>query len=173
MRFLLMTGFFSIFMNFLTGCKAAEIVHYEHRPSMSFYSELNFDLQELDGYKDREILFTISVKQASFEEYWAWLGLYAKEAPDIPVYVLGANFIGDGWKESYQVDSEVLFGEEATDSGLVTKGVLLYKIKGELLKRFEKESAITLEVIYSMDGEEKVMNFLLERRVERQTVFPT
>jgi hypothetical protein len=168
-----MAGFFSIIMSFLNGCKTAEIVHYEHRPSKNFYNELNFDSHELEEYKDGGVLFTISVKQASFEEYWAWLALYAEEVPNMPIYVLEAKFLGDGWEESYQVDSEVLLSEEFADSGLVTEGVLLRKISGELLKRFEKASAITLEVIYSMDGEEKVMNFLLERRVERQTVFPT
>ena len=173
MRFLFMAGFFSIIMSSLTGCKTAEIVHYEHRPSKDFYDELNFDSHELEEYKDGEVLFTISVQQASFEEYWAWLGLYAEEVPDIPIYVLGANFLGDGWEENYQVDSEALLREEVAGSGLVTEGVLLHKINGELLKRFEKASAITLEVIYSIYGEEKVMHFLLERRVERQTVFPT
>ena len=156
----------------ISGCETAEIARFYHQPSDIFYENMNFDIPALDKFKDNRILFTISVKQATYENYYVWLGLYATSSRSTPIKIIHATLIGNEWKKDYFINTEIDLTERSGDEELLT-GEALIEVNGDFFNLFKNSPNITLEVAYSIDGEEKTMQFFIERRIEKYTVYPT
>ncbi|MFJ5539867.1 hypothetical protein [Vreelandella titanicae] len=156
----------------ISGCETAEIARFEHQPSDAFYENMNFDIPALDEFKDNGILFTISVKQATYEDYYVWLGLYAASSRSTPIKIIYARLIGNEWQKDHFINKEIDLTERSRDGELLTDEVLV-EVNGDFFNLFKNSPNITIEVVYSIDGKEKTMQFFIERRIENHTVYPT
>ncbi|MBH8581993.1 hypothetical protein [Bisbaumannia pacifica] len=161
----------TVFSSLISGCETGEISRFEHPPSESFYEEMNYYSPELDEYKDQGVLFVISIKQLTYNEFSIWLGLYAADLPNLAMQINRIRITGDEWEESHQINREIEFSE-AGDTALLTDAVRI-GVSGDSFTLLKNSPSIIIEVVYSTGTEDREMRFLIERRVEKHIAFPT
>ncbi|MCL7930671.1 hypothetical protein [Halomonas llamarensis] len=163
----------AIFSPLISGCEAAEIARFYHHPSDAFYENMNFDAPALDEFKDNGVLFVVSVKQATYEDYYVWLGLYATASQSTPIKIIHATLIGNEWQKDYFINKQIIFKERSRDGRLLTDEILV-EVGGDFFNLFKKSQNITMEVAYSIDGQEKKKQLVIERRIEKHYIaWPT
>ena len=157
----------------LTACKTAEIVFYEHKPSKEFYKSFDYALNDLIGFKKNGVLFVVDVKEINRSDYVVWLGLYSQsfgKAIDIEK----AELAGNGWKESVFIGQNLKLDTSISDKGLMKNSAKLFQVRGELFQKVMNDGGnLSLTVTYVQDGATEEIEFNLNRRVEKHTVFST
>ncbi|WP_394203374.1 hypothetical protein [Marinagarivorans algicola] len=171
----ILIGLFFIVLSLLalTACKTAEIVFYEHKPSKGFYESFDYGKNNLNDFKKGGVLFVVDVKEINRSDYVVWLGLYSQSSGK-NIGIEKAEITGNGWKEAVLIGQDLKLDVSVPDKGLMKKSAKLFQVQGELFQKVMNDGgSLTLTVTYVQDGVSKIIEFNLERRVEKHTVFST
>ncbi|MGQ7246177.1 hypothetical protein ACUN9Y_02430 [Halomonas sp. V046] len=160
----------------LSACGTTEMVYYEHQPSEAFYSHRELSAPELKNFTADGILFTVDVNAAMLNKYFLWLGVYTlKEGADITIEKASV-FNGEN-ELARTFNLNLLLDEDITGDGFYQNQddtLKLFELNNDYLeKSLENEISVTLKVFYVIEGKRGVMEFTLDRRVEKQVVYPT
>ena len=171
LNFMVISGLFS-----LGACKTTELVFYEHEASKSFYQNYNIAALELKPFTDDDIIFAVSLKAATYTEYFVWLGLYS-EKKDAVVKIKKAILFKGKNRVSSEYNSEIMLNNYDESIGLHTNSadtLKLFEADSEFLSKLSGDGEnLYLKVFYEIDGNEGVIDYVLKRRTEKYNVYPT
>lgn len=159
----------------ISACGSAKIFFYEHVPSKNFYKSYDFENKKLSEFKVKDTLLVVSLKQSDLENYIVWLGFYSGQAGN-KIFVKKADFYGEKNYKSVVINKQILIDNPHEKTNLMNNSIELFQLSGVFLQDvFKSDKNLFVRVIYSdlIDGEDKEMNFKLEQRVEKHTIFPT
>lgn len=159
---------FSVLM--VSGCRTEKMINYVHKPSEEFYRDMDFDAEEVEGFKNAEVLFVIDIKESRHGQYIVWLGLYSREEQALVIDEVRA--FGGGWENTIKINEEVRVGSTVKGSELIKASIRLFDIGGGA-KALGDIRDFTMELRYSVSGVKRNMIFHIERKEEKQTVFRT
>lgn len=154
------------------SCKDAEVMKYEHAPSLAFYKKFDFGSSELAPFKEDGLLFVVDVKQATYEEYFLWLEVYSK-TPGRALHLKTVDLVGTGWNKQLVMNQEVRVEDAHAKSGLLKKTIKLGALKGEDLGFMRGSDKIIMTITFMVDGKEGQKSFVFQKKVEHHAVFPT
>ncbi len=156
----------------LSACRMTKAVRLQHEPSEYFYRTYDFTSDTLSPFKTDDILFVVNAKAATHSSYIVWLGLYSDQAGK--AVQLNEAVISNGSWETRQVftDSAIL-DALLSEHGLYKQSVKLFEIDTTQLSGLDAEDDLTIEVSFSIDGKAGRHTFLIERKTEKQAVYPT
>lgn len=173
MKLFLCGVFLLLIITVITACKSDEIIFYEHNPSKEFYKSFNYNLSSLGSFKKDDILFVVNVKKVNQSKYFVWLGLYSN-IPNKVVEVKSAVLVGNGGEKSSYFDGEYKLNEPASSTSLMKTSIKLFELNKDFIKNMvNEEGNLLLTISYVNNGELKKIEFILEKRVSKYTVFPT
>ena len=161
----------------ISGCQMSESTRYIHEPSNIFYENFDITKLELTPFIDDKIMFAVSIKEAGFDEYWIWLGLYTKKK-SASVAIKTVSIIGNGLKKDIIINKELAIDEPTKRDGktydLQASGIKLIEISAEDLTHFvDEDDKLTIEVDYTLENDIKEMKFIIQKRVEKRIIYPT
>lgn len=158
----------------VSGCRSAESILYEHQPSIRFYQNYDINARDIQPFTNGDVVFVVSLRNIGNPAlYSVWQGLYTN-MPNKEVFIESAVIEGNGWQEERTIAQSISLRETDDESGLLLASIKLFEVDGELLERaYQGGGNVRLSVKYRTNGEEGVMEYQLNRRVEKYTVFPT
>src|SRR5690606_4327993 len=156
-------------------CQTVELIRYEHDPSETFYKGLNTKNSVLEPFFVDEALFVVDVKSAK-DEYFIWLGIFS-EVTNKKVKLTKAVISGNGLSRESTFDSIIDLASPTKKVGLFQNSrdtFKLFTIDGEWLKEASaRDGKLRVQVFFTIDSSEGLVEFELERRIERHNVLPT
>ena len=158
---------------FLTSCRFAELVFYEHEPSKSFYQTKDFKVADA-AFVSNEILFVVDVKAVSQrEDLIFWLGLYSEQEGK-QIKITKAIIQGDGGQKEVTFNSIALLNKQDSKKKLFKTSLKLFQLHSDKVETLcQSGENVWLEITYLVNGKENHKRFKLKRRVEKRPVFST
>lgn len=159
----------------LSACKTAEIIRYEHNPSVEFYKALNFESSILNEFKDDDILFVIDINKMTHTSYAVWLGLYSNQAGK-SIEINRVVIDGGGWEKTQDLNRELTLDTRMPEQNLFrfNSGLKLFEVsEGEIGSIVNADRDLSLTVFYDLGNGTKSLTFVVKKTVEKQTVFST
>lgn len=157
----------------MPACGTAEIILYQHGESQIFYKNNDLDDPALKSFFINGVLLTVDVKKANHNECILWLGLYSKERNE-SVEITKISIEGNGVYDENFINKVIPVNLSSDKKGLFKNNLLAINVKNDLLiKMTDVDNKLLLKVFYVSYGKKKVKEFVVERRIEKQFIFPT
>ena len=159
----------------LSACKTEQIIKYEHEPSVEFYKNFDFGAGALNAFKADDVLLVVDINKATHTSYVVWLGLYSDKAGK-SINVERVVVVGDGWEKSENFNRELVLETHIPEHELFefNKGLKLFEVGEDDLKSVVNTGGeLSLTVFYDVGSGTKSTNFILKKKVEKQTIFST
>lgn len=156
------------------GCQTAKSIELTHKQSQMFYKNFELDKKGLSPFIDNNILFTTSIKSANHEDYWIWFGFSSDNKTS--VFINEVVIKGNNIQKKISINENCLINKlEERDSKVynIYSGNIKIEMKNEELLKFVDNNQMNFQVSYTLNGETKKINFLINQRIIRQTIFPT
>lgn len=165
------------FVAFLcVACQTVVSIELLHKPSETFYKEYKINIQELAPFIDNGILFTTSIRKANHDDSWLWLGCYSLNQKS--VYIKEYILQGNGIKETIPINKSCVMNtfeqRDRKTYQLYQDSIKVTVMKHNKLTKFvDENNQITVIVKYELNNADKQIEFLIDKVVIKQTVFPT
>lgn len=161
----------------ITGCGVSESIRYQHQPSEYFYKDLNIDNPKLKPFIDNNVLMVCYIQDSNHDIYDIGIGFYTEKRLK-KIYIKRLYFIGNNLNYSIDVDKNFLINENVSNrknNNILFKNLLLLENIDEknLVKFFNENNQMRVEVVYTIEGKNKKMSFIIERKIEKRVIFPT
>lgn len=161
----------------ISGCGVSESIRYEHKPSQDFYEDFNFDEYSAKYFKDKGVLFAVSIRGYSYDKYIIWLSFYTKNKNE-KIFIKDAKIVGNN------LEKNIEFNEELKINSITERDSKVYSVyntdiklididEDELVKFFDRNDEMRISVRYIIENVVREKVFIINRKIDKEVNLPT